>query len=253
MSGPDVPPPPVGGANALGKFTIGVSPIGTLSPWYVWKTIISQYANSDVLTTLITNFDSYIDPTKNLENFFDFIWNVDTAQGYGLDVWGRIVGVGRNLQLPGALRFFGFEEMGTITGADPFNVSPFYTGQTLTQTFRLSDLAYRKLVLAKALSNISDGSIPSINQLLINLFGAEGRGNCYVTDGHQVAPYFGFVESTTAEPFNQAPFYNGGLSSRMTMTYTFNFQLTPVELAIVEQSNVLPKPTGVKAAVVQNY
>jgi Protein of unknown function (DUF2612) len=36
----------------------------------------------------------------------------------------------------------------------------------------------------------------------------------------------------------------------MTMTYTFAFQLSPVELAIVTQSGVLPKPTGVLASVV---
>ncbi|WP_415752057.1 DUF2612 domain-containing protein [Mesorhizobium sp. B2-1-8] len=36
----------------------------------------------------------------------------------------------------------------------------------------------------------------------------------------------------------------------MTMTYSFAFQLTPVELAIVQNSGVLPKPTGVKASIV---
>lgn len=36
----------------------------------------------------------------------------------------------------------------------------------------------------------------------------------------------------------------------MTMTYTFTFALTPVELAIVLNSGVLPKPTGVAASVV---
>ena len=36
----------------------------------------------------------------------------------------------------------------------------------------------------------------------------------------------------------------------MTMTYTFEFALTPVEQAIVEQSGVLPRPTGVSSSVV---
>ena len=37
----------------------------------------------------------------------------------------------------------------------------------------------------------------------------------------------------------------------MTMIYKFEFVLTPVELAIVLQSGVLPKPTGVSATVQQ--
>ena len=37
----------------------------------------------------------------------------------------------------------------------------------------------------------------------------------------------------------------------MTMQYVFNFTLSPVELAIVEESGVLPKPVGVAATVVQ--
>jgi len=36
----------------------------------------------------------------------------------------------------------------------------------------------------------------------------------------------------------------------MMMTYTFEFPLSPVELAIVQNSGVLPKPTGVAATVV---
>lgn len=184
-----------------------------------WQTIISQYANSPILTQIIANFFAYVDQTVNLDAFYDLIWNVDTAQGYGLDVWGRIVGVTRTLQVAGA-KFLGFDEA-TSVSADPFNQSPLYSGSQLTSNFNLSDNAFRTLIFAKALANISNGSIPAINQLLLNLF--PGRGNCFVTDG-----------------------------GNMTMTYTFKFLLTPVEAAIVSQSGVLPKPVGVLATVVQS-
>jgi hypothetical protein len=85
MSGPDVnrlrP-----GSNAIGNFIIGVSPIGDIPTFDIWATIISQYANSDRLTTLISNFFQYVDQTVNMQSFFDLVWNVDTAQGWGLDV-----------------------------------------------------------------------------------------------------------------------------------------------------------------------
>lgn len=222
MSGPPYPHPnPVPGSNAIGRFVIGVSPIGTITPFDVWQTIITQYANSPILSRLCTDFAQYLDPIANFDAFFDTIWNVDTAIGYGLDVWGRIVGVQRVLKIPSGGRYLGFEEAGGAT-VDPFGQSPFFFGNPLTDNFYLADDAFRILIFAKALSNISDGSIKSINQLLLNLF--PGRGNCYVVDNLD-----------------------------MTMTYMFKFILTPVEAAIVEQTGVLPKPTGVLADVVQDY
>ncbi len=216
MSGPPYPPPPRPGNNAIGSFAIGISPIGTIKPFDEWTTIISQYANSDALTALIGSFDACLDQTKNFDDFFDLIWNVNTAVGYGLDVWGRIVGVGRVLQIEvGA--YFGMEGPAGSSG-EPYSVAPFYAGTTLTNNYALTDDAYRKLIFAKALANISDGSIKSINQILLNLF--PFRGNCYVADGND-----------------------------MTLTYTFLFALSLVELAIVQQSGVLPKPTGILVKV----
>jgi Protein of unknown function (DUF2612) len=219
VSGPPYPwPDPAPGSNAIGSFIIGVSPIGDIPPFDFWVTVISQYANSPILTQLIGNFAQYVDQTENMDDFFDLIWNIDTAQGYGLDVWGRILGVNRVLQVPASTNF-GFSGPDGASG-DSFDTQAFFGGGTLTNNFSLSDSAFRTLLFAKALSNISNGSIPSINQLLLNLF--PNRGNAYVTDG-----------------------------LNMTMTYTFAFFLQPFELAIVGQSGVLPKPCGVAATVVQ--
>lgn len=200
-------------SNAIGNFIIGVDPIGTL-PDFNWPdTIISQYANSPVLIALIESFFEAMDQTRNLDEFFDKMWNIDTAEGYGLDAWGRKVGVGRVLTIS-AGEYFGFETGGGDTSFQPFNSAPFFTGNPFVNNFSLLDPAYRQLILAKALSNICDGSIPAINQLLLFLF--PGRGNCYVADNND-----------------------------MTMTYTFNFQLSPVEQAILAQSGVFPRSTGV--------
>jgi hypothetical protein len=224
MSGPPFPPAPVAGSNAIGSFEIGVSPIGTISPFVFWVTVISQYANSPILTQLISNFDQYLDQTQNFDNFYDYIWNVATAQGEGLDIWGRIVGVTRVVTLPNSAIYFGFEEAGTGNQNSnpwgPGGQGVWYSGVPNTNNFILSDSAFRLLIYAKALANISSGSIQSINQILINLFPNQG-GNAYVTDGQN-----------------------------MTMTYTFNWALTPVQLAIVSQAGILPKPVGVAASIV---
>lgn len=256
MTGPDYPRPRPG-SNALGEMALGVDPAGTFSggtgnlgtmpPFDIWTTIISQWANSQILTTMIENFADNIDQTKNLDAFFDLVWNVDTAVGYGLDVWGRIVGITRTLEILDTM-YFGFAEGNSNRDYGTFGQAPFYSGQPLTNSYVLSDHAYRQLILAKAFANICSNTIPAINSMLLTLF--PGRGNCYVTEGPTLSDWFGFAESINASGFNQAPFYSGSGITRMTMTYTFEFVPTPVELAIVTQSNVLPKPTGVKASVV---
>lgn len=187
----------------------------------VEQTILSQYANSPTLVQLIKNMDDYIDPGADIDAFYNLIWNVDTAVGKGLDIWGKIVGLenGRKLTIPTTEINFGFSEAGTAS-AQPFDQGVFYSGTPGTQTYVLQDAPFKTLILAKAMANITDCSIPSINQLLQNLFA--GRGRCYVND-----------------------------LGNMQMRYTFEFPLEPWEVAIVQQSGVLPRPTGVLASMVQ--
>lgn len=246
------PPGPQAGSNAIGSFIIGVSPIGTISPFNWQDTVISQYGNSPRLLQLIENFNGYLDQSANLDAFFDFMWNVETAQGYGLDVWGRIVNIGRALSVDVG-SYFGYEEAAddTLVG---FGQEPFYAGPPATNNYLLTDDAYRQLILAKAAANICDGSVPAINRLLMNLF--PDRGNAYVQEGSGIdEDYLGFTESGPgmAVGWNQEPFYAGQVfMTAMHMRYVFEFGLSPVELAIVTQSGVLPTPTGVKATVVIN-
>jgi len=202
--------------RSIGEFAIGDSSIGTMQFDYT-KTILSQYANSPILMGLIDNFSQCIDPTGKIENFQDFVWDVGSAVGYGLDVWGRIVGVNRILAIS-TTKYFGFSEATTIS-ADPFGQSPFYLGQHLTSNFALSDDGFRLLIYAKAAANIWDGSIPGLNAILQLLFPGK---IAYVTDGEN-----------------------------MTMEYVFGWILSPLEGSIVLNSNVLPRPSGVSLTYVQ--
>lgn len=184
------------------------------------KTIISQYGNSPTILQLVQNMNAYLDPRADFDAFFDYVWNVDTAQGFGLDIWGRIVNISRELQIPNAPVYFGFKD--ALPGSYPFDEAPFYDGTPpATQTYKLADDAYRKLILTKALANIASSNAPSLNQLLQNMFA--DRGRCYVND-------------------------LGGMQFR----YTFEFDLTLQEYAIVTQSGVLPRPAGVNAILFQS-
>ena len=219
-AGPPYPHPnPVPGSNAIGSFIIGVSPIGTIPAFDPWATVISQYGNSDRVDDLVTSLNAALDLTSDFDNFYDLIWNVTTAEGVGLDIWGRIVGVSRTLELPsGTDQFLGFKEPNDPNEVG-FNQAPFFTGTVLTSNVQLTDPDFRNLILAKAASNICDGSIPATNAILLALF--PGRGDCYVVD-----------------------------NQNMTMELKFDFALTPVELAIVDTAGVLPRPNGVLVTVV---
>ncbi len=159
---------------------------------------------------LIQNMNAYIDPSSNIDAFYDLVWNVQTAKGIGLDIWGRIVDIPRELQITDTSTRFGFD----TTTMGPFGQAPFNNGTADTTTYSLSDSAYRLLIMVKALANISATTAPAINQLLRNMFA--GRGDAYVVD-------------------------LGG----MAMRYIFNFYLQPYEVAIIQQTNILPRSAGV--------
>jgi hypothetical protein len=77
-----------------------------------------------------------LDPTPDVDLFHGRMFDVLTAEGAGLDAWGRIVSIGRTIILD--------------------------DGSALT----LGDDSYRLLILYKALANISASSPASLNRLL---------------------------------------------------------------------------------------
>lgn len=208
------------------------------------QTTLAQWQNSEELISLLSAIDNWIDPSTNFENFYNLLWNLDTAEGYGLDVWGRILVISRTVEVP-SFAFFGFQEAGDRVG---FGQGPFWSGEELTQNYQLTDAVYRSLLFAKAAYNITDGSVQAINAIMMNLF--PGRGNAYVIDGGAVVsgPTFGFQEAGDRVGFGQGPFFDlsGAGQALMTLTYVFTFDLQPYEKAIV-QSGVLPRPAGVLA------
>ncbi len=133
----------------------------------VEETIISQYGNSSTIGTLIQNMNENIDPRADIDNFYDTIFNVSTANLFGLAIWSRIVGIPQSL----------IQSLGTfLDDADTF----------------------RSLVLLKALSNILYASSPSINQLLRNWIGGVNP-RAYVLDLGQMQMLYQFEFALTPE------------------------------------------------------
>jgi len=182
----------------------------------MYKSIISQYIQqiiADESTTtgkLCAYIESQNDVSVDIENFYNMAWNIDTAQGVWLDMWGVWVGVGRFLNVPSLFTFFGFD----YAGSGQFDRSIFYDANNTTSTYALTDDVYRRLILLKAFANISDCSIPTLNKILTTFF--DGR-RAYAID-----------------------------NENMTIRLNFEFTLLAWEKAIIEQSGVFPKPAGVR-------
>ena len=191
------------------------------------ETLLSQYVDSPTLVGLLQSFNDAVDPTINIANFYSNIWNIATAVGNGLDIWGQIVGVSRYLQVS-ASNYLGFKEAYTAptasTGPQPFGQAPFGSGTALTTTFALADAQYRRLILVKAAANISNLSIPSINALL--------QAEFSTSDG--------------INPYGSAYVINSG---SMSFQYHLTFVPSAVQIAIINNSGVFPRPAGVSVSL----
>ena len=159
-----------------------------------------------------------MDPSVDLTAFYSLIWNVETAVGYGLDLWGRIVGVSRYAYIPNLLSDFGFFEASSWS---PFNGLPFWNGAPGgTYQQAMKDDTFRLLIMMKALSNISGCSAQDLNQILQTLFTPLGV-IAYVND-----------------------------LGNMACTIVCNQMLNAVELSVLTSSGAMQRPAGVSMNLV---
>ncbi|HDL7751806.1 TPA: DUF2612 domain-containing protein [Yersinia enterocolitica] len=178
-------------------------------------TILTQYSASNRILSIIDTFNQAVSLSDFTDEFIEKVWDITTCETFGLDMWGKVVGVSRYIRAEIDNDCFGFSE--ADDGGDypsPFGDSPFYAGTQETETVRLSNEAYRTLILCKAFSNISIATIKDINRFLTMLFLDRGRAYC--------ADY-----------------------GDMRMGIICEFKLEPFEISILENHEVLPIPSGV--------
>lgn len=181
--------------------------------------MIVQYESSPVLQKLVENWKSTFSFESDLINFFNQVYNLETATTYGLNVWGTILNTSRTVFIPSYTSTnptFGFEG----TGLQPFNQGIFYTGNAPFY-FVLTDEQYRILLLLKLVGGYSNGSISGLNLCLKTYFRDRGLIYC--------------------EPVGKM-FYN----------IISDFSLTANETLIFEYTDALPLPAGVGFKLLRN-
>lgn len=101
--------------------------------------IQSQYSQSVTICSLLDNFRDEISPEADIKMFVKNVMSLETAIGKGLDVLGRIIGIERTISY-------------------------------MNQSFTLDDESYRTLLKYKALANITDTSLGTLNKMTTLLF-----------------------------------------------------------------------------------
>lgn len=184
---------------------------------YLGTTVTKQFSNSPTLLALLESVDEWCDLEKFSDDFLANVWDITQAQGFGLDIWGRILGQSRYLAItPTPNANFGFDTDGAPgTNWKPWGSGTFWGGSRGGSVpYALPDPYYRQLLLVKAAANIATCDPPSINALLRAMYG--DRGPCWVS-------------------------YD--INTPMALTYHFGFFPTPVDISIT-QSGVFPLPAA---------
>ena len=135
-------------------------------------TVQSQYAASPRILALAAQFWDTLNPTSSFDLMIAKMIDPSTAEGYGLDVWGRIVGIKRAL-IPVARDYLAFAPPTGVTNpdGDSWNNAPF---SPVNSAGYASDPIYRTYVYVKAMLNIGNGSLADLNRYFSLLYPDSG-------------------------------------------------------------------------------
>lgn len=130
--------------------------------------MISQYANSPRFVALVNSLRAIFSNSGLIKDWFNVVYNIKTAKGFGLDIWGKILNQGRNFTYTnpktGVKTDYYLQGELTIDGTN-------FTAEQIENT-------YRTVLLMKALSYITNATGKSLNDLLQFYF--QDRGKMYV-------------------------------------------------------------------------
>jgi len=124
---------------------------------------LSQYANSPRFIDLYNNICGLFNNSKTLEDWFNVVYNLKTASGFGLDIWGTILNQGRQ---------FSYEENGVV---ENIFLGGEQTIDGITYSAEYMEEMYRMVLFLRALGYITNCTLASLNNLLQYYFADKGR------------------------------------------------------------------------------
>lgn len=181
------------------------------------RCLLWQYNDATRLQSLLQEKKSWYEKnhTEFWKNWLRDVFDLRTADDFGLSVWGKILNESRDSYVAGAgidYPAFGFGQYRKNFGNGNFRRAK--SGYTQLETEQ-----YRLLLRLKYFKLISRGTVPEINSFLNELFQNEGR--VYVLD-----------------PLDMS-----------FIVYVFTFAPSSWQRYILEDIDALPRPAGVGAKI----
>lgn len=130
--------------------------------------MISQYANSPRFVKLVEGMRSQFNNAQTIEDWFNVVYNLKTAEGYGLDIWGIILNRSRYITYNdnGTEKTVYLKGAKTVDGID-------YTEEQIENL-------YRSVLFLTLMSYITNATMNSLSLLLRDFF--KERGICYIVE-----------------------------------------------------------------------
>jgi hypothetical protein len=179
------------------------------------KAILWQYNDAANLQGILNAKASWYDTnqTEFWENWYDNVFNLATANEFGLAVWSIILGFPLFFNTAPIVSgsIFGFDEQ---TG---FNFDNSNFGDNNGNTYELPIGTKRIALQLRYFQLTSSGTVPEINRMLKYVF--SGLGAAWIEDYHD-----------------------------MTQGYIFDFPLTADLRYLFDNYDILPRPAGVSSA-----
>ena len=117
--------------------------------------MLSQYANSPVIVNLVNGVVEQINNAQTIDDWFRIVFDLRTATGFGLDLWGKILNQSRRFQF--------LDENNNV-------VDVYLQGEQTVDGVHYTDAQmedmYRTVLFFRAFSYITNCSIKSMNELL---------------------------------------------------------------------------------------
>jgi len=176
----------------------------------LWKSILWLHEGAPKALALCEHDQFFADThvKKFWNDFITDIYNLKTANTFGLSVWARILGSSISISMGAPKDNWGFGSNDKNFENAGFAYSS--SGSVLTIE------SARKLLLMRWFQLTTAPTIPNINFMLREVF---GEGQAYVVDLYETLP--------------------------MTMQYFFQEQLPTDLIDVFDNDDVLPRPSGV--------
>lgn len=176
------------------------------------RALLWQHDNATALRSLIESKQDWynINQSTFWANWYRDVFNIDTANDFGLAVWGRILNVGLGLQVDSTI---GIPHFGFGIYHRNFENGNFARATSGEQA--LSTDQKRLIIRLRYYQLISRGTVVEINEAMARIFG--DLGQVFVRD-----------------PLDMSK-----------ITYVFKFTPSSRVRLILDRMNLLPRPSGI--------